>query len=145
MKQILFTSPRVLPAQKRERAWTAFTSYLAKQGITDPLPFGQMFAALDNGRVFGGVWLRSMPTQPGVGEVHVVASKSRFRDITSVRALTYFLTSRAGIMGIDRWRAYVAVGEPYALPALKVMGFKEAGRVTLPVVGACVILEKEVV
>lgn len=145
MSKIQFINTLALPDSQRSRARGAFTSYLKRNGIAAGLPGGQVFALLDRGRVMGGIWLRTWPGHPRVGDVHAALARSRFSHFDTLFAFNAFLMEREKVMNLQRWRVILPENEVTVWHTLTYLGFVEVNRQSFPAVGDAVILEREVI
>lgn len=142
-----FINIRGLSAADKEKVRGYFASYIKARGVDGDMSSvqGEIFGLVKEGRVIAGAWVRHWPTDPKTGDVHVVLAQSRFSDFKTLVAFDLFLSERAEIMGLKRWRIAVEEGNQYAIRALLYLRFREVARGTYPVLGSARILEREVI
>lgn len=142
-----FANIRILPVKQRqvvERAFASMVSAAGSAGGTVATEGGEVFGLIERGRAVGGVWIRTWPGHPQVGDVHAAFSARRFGDYDSLVAFDMLLIERERVMGLKRWRALVGADNLPALRALRFLRFVAVSQQTFPLLGEAVILEREV-
>lgn len=136
---------RTLPVKDREKVRGYFKTMtsVAHDYDLSSIP-GEMFAAYDGGRVIGGAWVRPYPGRLRIGDVHIVASRYRFRDYGTIVAFDLFLRERAQAMALSKWRAIIPVDSAHVISALEYLQFQRVSTQAFPGMGETVILEREV-
>lgn len=144
-KVIHFQSFRTLRGGNVERVRGPLLTMLKGWGVSSmSLNSGEVFGLMVGERAVGGLYIRTWPGFPAEGDLHVWAARSRFKDINTIRALDLFLTGRASIMNIRKWRVIVEAHNSMVIAALRLIGFHQVGRQAFPGIPDGIILEREV-
>lgn len=147
MSKPYIASVRTLTPPNRIKVRRLFQQMLdrSQMGLSADQMYGEFFALIHHARVVAGIWIRAWPGKPRTGDVHIAASKFRFRDYDSIVAFDLLLRQRADIMALDEWQVAVSVEDAHVIRALEYLKFTQVSRQAFPGMGEMVIMLREVV